>query len=280
LDPAELTKITRQREEWAQQVVRDMAAGRTKEALTAFAERGLLLVGENREEARQALFQRWKEEGGVQAPQDHLIITGTVKETAILNRLAQREGQREGRVGTASLMVQGEPIHEGDRVLVTRNSVRYDIWNGDLGTVVSVDPQERSLRVRLDSGVRATLPLAYFDHLQLGYALTTHKGQGCTVEKAYILAGGAMQDRELSYVQTSRTRGETWIFADKVETGENIAHIARRMSVSHRKEMALELARETTAGPGLRDFHTLAQERSAREQQRSPEPEPLLTPGR
>ncbi|MHA4878872.1 hypothetical protein ACX0FE_16120, partial [Enterococcus faecium] len=54
----------------------------------------------------------------------------------------------------------------------------------------------------------------------------------------YILAGGPMQDRELSYVQASRARDKTVLFLTRLEVGDEIARLAWEMERSHQKEMA------------------------------------------
>jgi ATP-dependent exoDNAse (exonuclease V) alpha subunit len=100
------------------------------------------------------------------------------------------------------------------------------------------------LTARLDNGAYVTVPLADYDHLRLGYAMTTHKGQGVTCENAYILAGGPMQDRHITYVQASRARGETRLFVDRIEAGIEITEIARRMEQERMKELASEIIRQ------------------------------------
>ncbi len=78
-------------------------------------------------------------------------------------------------------------------------------------------------------------------HLRLGYAMTTHKAQGMTAEKSFILVSDPMIDREMTYVQASRARGETrWYICDE------LSEITRDMARSKEKHMALSLA-----GPAL-----------------------------
>lgn len=134
--------------------------------------------------------------------------------------------------------MKGQTLHEGDRVLFTRNSRIYGVRNGHLGTVETIDRTWNTLTARLDEGERVTVPLSRYQDVKLGYAITTHKGQGVTVENAYALVGGAMQDRELSYVQMSRTRGETRLYTDRNEAGDDLTDLARQMSKSRQKELA------------------------------------------
>jgi ATP-dependent exoDNAse (exonuclease V) alpha subunit len=217
--------------------VKEFAEGSPRRALYRFAGRGLLTLAENRDGAMHALIGDWAKEG-VTSPQDNLIFTGYAKEAATLNRLAQAERKQAGELTEKGLSVGGNTIYEGDQVLFTKNSRLYRVKNGTIGTVERIDEDRQSLRVVLKNGERTTFSLPHYDHLTLGYAMTTHKGQGVTVENAYVLVGGSIQDREISYVQASRARGVTRLFAERLEQGETIDALAQQMQRSGMKTLA------------------------------------------
>ncbi len=239
---AELTEITRQREEWARDAVKKLARGEGGAALRAFAERGLLTVCDDRRQAMKALVSEWKKEG-LGNPKDHLILTGTNLEAALLNRMAQKERSQSGELGGSALRVEGYEIRKNDRVLFTRNSQLLGVRNGHLGTVLGVDTKEQTLTVRLDTGKRVVIPVTDYGHVKLGYAVTTHKAQGATAEHAYALVGGPMQDRELSYVQASRARERTRLFTDRLEAGDDLKDLCRQVEKSRQKDLAHDIAR-------------------------------------
>ena len=97
LGAAHLTDIRRQRAEWARNTVKDFAAGDAKKGLQAFAERGLLVVESDRRKAMESLIVAWKEQG-ISQPQEQLILTGTRQEASVLNRMAQEERKKAGRL--------------------------------------------------------------------------------------------------------------------------------------------------------------------------------------
>ncbi len=106
--------------------------------------------------------------------------------------------------------------------------------------------------MKLDSGERLRIPTRSYEHMELGYAITTHKGgQGKTVEKAFVLAGGMMQDRELSYVQMSRTRGETRIYTERADAGDTLTELARNMNKSRQKHLAVDVLDRQQRGDAL-----------------------------
>src|SRR5262249_25952425 len=186
------------------------------------------------QEARQALMRAWKRKGEAK-PKDNLILASTNAETATLNRMAQTQRMLAGRLGVHAIAVAGSDFYCGDRVLFTRNSKRYGVQNGSLGTVVGVDEWDRTLTVKLDKGKRVLMPTKEYEHVKLGYAVTTHKSQGATTENAFVLLGGPTQDRELSYVQSSRARGTTRFFLDRLDAGENLREICKQVERSRQK---------------------------------------------
>ena len=148
------------------------------------------------------------------------------------------------------MKIDGTRMFEGDRVLFTQNTNLYDIVNGDFATIEKIRKPRHLLdkggfTVLLDSpslGKQERVRVSFEDYkpseVKLGYASTTHKAQGTTVDRAFVLAGGWMQDRELSYVQMSRHRKDCQIFVTADEAGEDLCELRRAMEKSHSKELA------------------------------------------
>jgi exodeoxyribonuclease V alpha subunit len=76
----------------------------------------------------------------------------------------------QGRVAVGGL-------HEGDRVMQTRNDAELDVANGDVGTVVDTDRREGSVRVAFPRG-EVTYPRDRLRDLTPAWAITVHKSQG------------------------------------------------------------------------------------------------------
>jgi conjugative relaxase-like TrwC/TraI family protein len=242
LGAAQLTDIRRQRSPEDRQNVRSFAAGEARDALKDLVSRGKLTVAEDRGAAVEALIARWKEHG-VKRPKENIMLTPTRAEAEALNRLAQAERARAGLLGRKSLAIGPEQVHRGDRVLCTRNST-LGVVNGDLGTVVALDLGRKALVVRLDTGVRVTLPVKrYGEHILLGYAATAHKLQGATVTRAYVLVGGTLQDRQMTTVQASRHCDDCEFFTDRLEAGDKLVDLARAMANDREKILAHDVMR-------------------------------------
>ena len=197
---------------WKREAVEAFADGRAADALGAFRDRGFLKIADNREGAMRELMGAWRGvtgKGGTKSLSENLIFAGTRAEARDLNQMAQAARRESGELGFRFVRVNGEVIHEKDRILITKNDRALGVSNGDLGTVKRIELISQRMIVGLDGGREASVPYRDFQSMNLGYAITTHKGQGATVKNSFVLCGGTMADREMSYVQASRARKET-----------------------------------------------------------------------
>lgn len=279
LGAAELRDVRRQKEDWARTAAKHTAEGKTHLALAEHEARGFLCLEPTREEAIRRLVSDWSRENKGH-PEKALILTGTRADAAALNRLAQAARKDAGELGRGQLSLDGESLLEGDRVLFSKRSRALELENGDTGTVLAVNSRARQLYVQLDRGPKVLVDLSLYDSVGLGYAATTHKAQGQTTERAYVLLGGPMQSRSLSYVQLSRARLQTRLYADRPQGLPNrtwarlksIARVADQMATERPKELASDLALRVESEPPLRREPEPASEPEPRfpEQERDP----------
>ena len=133
---------------------------------------------------------------------------------------------------TAALVRGGYTYKEGDRVMQLRNNYDKDVYNGDLGYVLSVDMEERTLTVdfdgqaverteqREDSRACSAIPsrdgrslkqyeASELDELTLAYATTIHKSQGSEypiVVMPVLMTHFVMLQRNLIYTGITRAK--------------------------------------------------------------------------
>ena len=124
--------------------------------------------------------------------------------TIVLNTLLQ-EALNPGGEG----LKRGQYIFKpGDKVMQIRNNYDKEVFNGDLGTVVSVDLEEKELTVDFE-GTKATYEGEDLDELILAYATTIHKSQGSEYPVVVIPVVGAhyvMLQRNLIYTAITRSK--------------------------------------------------------------------------
>lgn len=245
-----LKEVKRQQLPWMREAVHHFADGDARTGLSLYARHGRVFVSATRDTAATRLVSHWNRHRTADL-KESLILAGTRGEVSMLNLMAQELRRLEGELGDRNIVIGGVRYFEGDRVVFTRNNRALGVYNGDFGIIEKIGGLVSSsvtpVSIRLDREdqdgrpLRTTLLPLQCPELQLGYAVTTHKSQGATVDKSFILAGGWMQDRELSYVQLSRHRKDARIFTSVADAGEDLAELARAMSRSRAKEPAIEL---------------------------------------
>src|SRR3954462_13291288 len=117
--------------------------------------------------------------------------------------VALNGGVREA-LQAAGALAAGEPFRTargdrafaaGDRILFLKNDRMLGVKNGMIGTVAQAG--RGRMEVRLGGGRTVVVgESAYNNH---GYAVTIHKAQGTTVDRAFVLASPSL-DQHLAYV--------------------------------------------------------------------------------
>jgi ATP-dependent exoDNAse (exonuclease V) alpha subunit len=237
---SKLTTVIRQRSEWQREAAKHFAEGNAAAGLKAYRDHDLLRVTPTRRASIRRLIGDWMRL--TKSQDDSLILCGTNVDAVIINRLCQQARLRKGELGQKRIEVHGEHFHVGDRVLFTKNSAKQAVRNGNIGTITALNLLRQELSVTLAHGRKVVIPLKHYSHIKRGYCVTSHKAEGKTVEQAFVLLGGSMQDREISYVQTSRSRGDTRLYCD-TEDGE-LKDLIRQMERSHQKELGISVMKQ------------------------------------
>ena len=99
---------------------------------------------------------------------------------ASLNHLLQ-EALNPAQPGKPQISMGSTTFRLGDKVMQIRNNYQKFVWNGDIGIIRQVNPQEQLVTVEFqeEEGVRqVSYEAAELDELVLAYATSVHKSQG------------------------------------------------------------------------------------------------------
>jgi conjugative relaxase-like TrwC/TraI family protein len=244
---AEVSQIWRQEDSGAREVVYNAARGSIGEALRGLNDEGRLEFLESQERAREELIEAWQREKGEDL-KDTLILTSTVAGAERLNEMAQEVLFREGRLGKDELLLGGKRYFAGDRIMFGQNSEGFKVKNGQRGAIEEILGDGR-LRVFLDSGETRFIDPKRYGELSLAYACTTHKAQGQTKDRTYILVDEGMISREMFYVQVSRQRKGVRLFinCEGESREEAYKQFLERISRSNQEVLAHDLAKKLKA---------------------------------
>lgn len=160
--------------EIAQNVVQDLAAGKSSMALTARRADVQAINNEARTLAReQGLLKGPDARFGTQREQDSPVIN--------------------------------KQFAAGDRVITLKNDKIFaePVKNGQTWTVT--DARDGKITMQRDGDNKTvTVTEKNYPHIDHAYAATVHKSQGVTIDRAHVVHDSAMSDRSLSYVGASR----------------------------------------------------------------------------
>ena len=112
------------------------------------------------------------------------------------------------RAGEPMVEKFGWQFRPRDKVIQTENDYDKDVFNGDIGQMVKIDPVEREVTIRFDQR-EVVYDYGELDEISLAYAITIHKSQGS--EFPAIVTPLAMQQYMLlqrNLVYTGITRGK------------------------------------------------------------------------
>ncbi len=143
------------------------------------------------------------------------VALGTVQLNKLIQALEVKDDIKVLKRG------QSLVLHIGDKVMQNKNDystewidpvtgeVLQGIFNGELGVISDIDPLKGSVTITFDEGKTAEYKGKLLDNIDLAYAVTIHKSQGCEFDRVIIALGkmnALLYKRSLLY--TAVTRGK------------------------------------------------------------------------
>jgi len=135
----------------------------------------------------------------------------------------------------------GYTYRAGDKVMQIKNNYDKEVFNGDIGTITSIDPVERTLRITFDDQV-LEYDATELDEIVLAYATTVHKAQGAEypiVVMPVMMNHFVMLQRNLLYTGVTRAKKALML----VGTKKAIAYAVRNVTVDKRNTLLAERLR-------------------------------------
>ncbi len=232
---AEMSEIRRQNTERGRDIVNDFAQGRAALAIQKLDADGHIKTSENAEQARAGMAAAVIQD--MQDGKTAIALAGTRAEVHHLNQEARAAAQAASMVKGPDHAFEAErgnrQFAEGDRIIFLKNDRELGVKNGTTGTVEKA--ANGQLTVKLDNGKTAEFNQERYKDVDHGYAMTVHKSQGVTVDRAHYLPG-RMSDAELNYVAGSRHRDTITIHTTK----EGLQEFKDTAERSHAKNTSVD----------------------------------------
>jgi conjugative relaxase-like TrwC/TraI family protein len=219
-EPVLLDEVIRHRDDLEHKGAKLIRAGAGGEALAIYQGAERVTVSDDPAARREAMIADWWRPFA--DGEDALMIAKRNAEVGELNALARERLRAKGRLGAEEIVVGGASFAAGDLVITRVNDHRAEIYNRQRWRVAEVDVDSGRLALDgIDTARRVGVDSVFLGRvnprdgapaIEHAYAATIYQAQGSTLDSAFVMADPSMTQQEF-YVATSRSRGETFLYA-------------------------------------------------------------------
>jgi conjugative relaxase-like TrwC/TraI family protein len=211
-------------------------------ALDWYAANGRLAIAPERIETLARMADAWATD--IAVGHDTALLAWRRDDVADLNRLARHQWDQLGHLSGDDIELGGRRYAVGDRIVTLAPNRAAGLVTSELLTIIDLD--QHRLTARTDTGRTVTIIGDGLDrrHLAHGYALTVHRAQGATYDRAHVLRGSG--GRELAYVALSRAREHTTVHV----TADDLEQALTDLATDWGTERHQRWINDTPAGPG------------------------------
>ncbi|MEG3790846.1 exodeoxyribonuclease V subunit alpha [Lysobacter sp. CCNWLW3] len=183
---------------------------------------------------RERLLGEWRALAAVGDPAQALALAGRVRLLTALRDGPQGAAPLNARIEEALAGSHRPAYFHGRLLLITENSYRHGLFNGDIGVCLRPADGEGSVVwfAGGSEGVRGYYPAALPAHAG-AFAMTVHKAQGSEFDRVWLQlprADARSLSRELLYTGMTRARRELHLCASEAVLRAALSRHAMRVS--------------------------------------------------
>ena len=241
LGGAALHDIRRQKAAWQLAASQDLAHGRTQSALDAYTRAGCVHAEPTQEAAVDRIKAAWVAHEQQGDGQSQVVLTYRRQDTLALNEAIRGARRAMGRLGQEHAVDTAHGrrgMAVGERLCFTKNNRGLGVKNGTLAVLEAIRGDEMVVRLEGDGARTVSFNYRDWQHFEWGYALTVHKSQGITVDRAHVLASRAF-DRHAAYVAMTRHRERLDVYYGSDEF-RNYQTLGSMLGRQRRKHLAMD----------------------------------------
>jgi Ti-type conjugative transfer relaxase TraA len=242
-----LEDIQRQEREGQREMARELAKGAIGKALDRLVDHKGLHWTNGRSHAIESLAEKWAADRTLYPGHSSLIIAKTNKDVQYLNQLVREYRKRQGEISSeeyeCETLMGKIVLSRGDSIEFRKKCESLGVENGLMGVVDEVSQNRLSVKIIGNSGSRTVSfdPKSYGSY-QLGYAVTSFRSQGRTVDRAYVLHDRSMT-QPMFYVGLTRHVKEAHLFVSK-QNARGVADLKNQLSQKVERLTTLDFTSE------------------------------------
>jgi len=182
--------------------------------------------------SRETLLAPWRALAALHDPAQALQQARTLRLLTALREGPQGAAALNLRIEDALAGTQRDPYFHGRLLLITENSYRHGLFNGDIGVVQRDDAGMPVAWFAGGEGVRGFHPASLPAHAG-AFAMTVHKAQGSEFDTVWLLLpkqDARTLSRELLYTGVTRARRELHVCASEDVLRAALGRHAQRVS--------------------------------------------------
>jgi exodeoxyribonuclease V alpha subunit len=174
-----------------------------------------VMPGRALETVVEVVAERAPAKFGVDPIRDVQVLAPMYRGPIGINKLNERLQEELNPDGETALHGR---FRVGDRLIQTRNSHELELMNGSIVFLRADNRETKTITVETDDGGSRVIPYRDADDLNLAYAISVHKAQGCEVP---VVVGvchrshSRMLNRPLLYTAITRARNSCVLIGDQ-----------------------------------------------------------------
>jgi ATP-dependent exoDNAse (exonuclease V) alpha subunit len=232
-----LHENVRQRDPAERDALEQLRNGKVTDAVDWYRSNERLRTAPTREDALDAAIASW--EADLRAGHETVLLAWRRRDVDALNERARQRRIEAGAIAGPEIGAPGGKRYAaGDRVVTLAPSGDGRFVTSERGTVTAVGDEQ--LIVRFDDGLHERLAGEQLasERLDHAYAVTAHRMQGATVDRAHVFADGG--GRELAYVAMSRARDTSHVYVVADDLDQAVEDLTIQWSADRRQRWILD----------------------------------------